>query len=150
MYIYSPTERTTRAALRATAEKTNTEDNVVTRAVFHAPMFALNVFALENACEPTAHRPHGWKAYARPHAYTYMYTRAHTSSKSGRRQDRVATIPTQRRTTPLLCLHMHTEWTCSYKEWGVHIIMRVYIHNMCTDVCVCVCVCVCVSMYVCR
>jgi hypothetical protein len=49
VYIYSPTERTTRAALRATAEKTNTEDNVVTRAVFHAPMFALNADAPLNA-----------------------------------------------------------------------------------------------------
>ncbi len=29
-----------------------TEDNVVTRAVFHAPMFALNADAKKNVCEP--------------------------------------------------------------------------------------------------
>jgi hypothetical protein len=34
------------AALRATAGTAHTEDNVVTDAVFHAPMFALNADAL--------------------------------------------------------------------------------------------------------
>ncbi len=38
----------------ARAEKAaHTSDKVVTRAVFHAPMFALNVLALVNACEPS-------------------------------------------------------------------------------------------------
>ncbi len=32
-----------------------TEDNVVTAAVFHAPMFALNAFAELNACTPKPH-----------------------------------------------------------------------------------------------
>jgi hypothetical protein len=48
VYIYSPTERATRAALHA--EKAHTEDSVVARAVFHAPMFALNADADMNAC----------------------------------------------------------------------------------------------------
>ena len=41
------------AGLCATAEATHTLDNVVTAAVFHAPMFALNADAEANACEPT-------------------------------------------------------------------------------------------------
>ncbi len=45
------------AALRATAGTAHTEDDVVTDAVFHAPMFALNAFALENVCKPTASGP---------------------------------------------------------------------------------------------
>jgi hypothetical protein len=36
----------------------HTEDKAVTRAVFHAPMFALNADALENACEPKPHAVH--------------------------------------------------------------------------------------------
>ncbi len=33
----------------------HTEDNVVTRAVFHEPMLALNADAAENACAPKPH-----------------------------------------------------------------------------------------------
>jgi hypothetical protein len=43
--------------LHATAEKALTEDNVVARAVFHAPMFALNADAPLNACKPTTLGP---------------------------------------------------------------------------------------------
>ena len=43
----------TLAALRTTAGTAHTEHNVVTAAVFHAPMFALNADADWNACEPT-------------------------------------------------------------------------------------------------
>jgi hypothetical protein len=57
VYIHSPTERTTRAALHATAERAHTEDNVVTAAVFHAPMFALNADAPLNAWRPTTVGP---------------------------------------------------------------------------------------------
>jgi hypothetical protein len=41
------------AALHATAETAHTEDKSTTRAVFHAPMFALNADADVNACVPT-------------------------------------------------------------------------------------------------
>ena len=41
------------AGLCATAEATHTLDNVVTAAVFHAPIFALKADAEANACEPT-------------------------------------------------------------------------------------------------
>ncbi len=45
------------ATLRTTAGTAHTEDNVVTRAVFHAPMFALNADADPNVCEPTTLGP---------------------------------------------------------------------------------------------
>jgi hypothetical protein len=36
----------------------HTDDNEVTRAVFHAPMFALNAYAELNACTPKPHAVH--------------------------------------------------------------------------------------------
>ena len=46
---------------RATAETAHTQVNVVTDAVFHAPMFALNADASRNACEPTTRGVRRWK-----------------------------------------------------------------------------------------
>ena len=48
----SATDRAQSAAVRAGPEAAHTENNVVTEAVFHAPMFALKADAEENACEP--------------------------------------------------------------------------------------------------
>ncbi len=48
----SATDRAQSAAVRAGPEAAHTESNVVTEAVFHAPMFALKVDAEANACAP--------------------------------------------------------------------------------------------------
>jgi hypothetical protein len=53
----SPAERVRHSARRR-AEKAHTEANVVTDAVFHAPMFALNAVADQNACAPKPHAVH--------------------------------------------------------------------------------------------
>ena len=67
-----------------------TEDNVVTRAVFHAPMLALNADAAENACAPKPHAvhadgkgPHGsrFRGLGRARS-TSPPTRAHTADPS--------------------------------------------------------------------
>ncbi len=50
------TDRAQSAAVRAGPEAAHTERNVVTEAVFHAPMFALKADAKENACEPRTRR----------------------------------------------------------------------------------------------
>jgi len=47
------------AVVRAAGPRAaHTEDNVVTRAVFHAPMLALNADAELNACAPKPHAVH--------------------------------------------------------------------------------------------
>jgi len=63
----------------------HTEDNVVTRAVFHAPMFALNADADWNACVP---RPHAVTAdgkalaWVRADACAPDRTRAHARART--------------------------------------------------------------------
>ncbi len=52
----STTDRAQSAAVRAGPEAAHTESIIVTRAVFHAPMFALNTDAEANACEPRTRR----------------------------------------------------------------------------------------------
>jgi hypothetical protein len=52
----SATDRAQSAAVRAGPEAAHTEDNDVTEAVFHAPMFALKADAESNACEPRPRR----------------------------------------------------------------------------------------------
>ncbi len=54
----APAERVPRRWRAAAPKAAHTEDNVVTDAVFHAPMFALNATAPENACEPKPHAVH--------------------------------------------------------------------------------------------
>ena len=67
----------------------HTWDNEVTAAVFHAPMFALNADAEENACEPSHTRstPTEGARMCRsgcvgPQSYTHMHTR--TDAARGR------------------------------------------------------------------
>jgi hypothetical protein len=55
IYIYKPTERI-RCVARRWPKAAHTWNNVVTDAVFHAPMFALNANVLANACEPSLTR----------------------------------------------------------------------------------------------
>ncbi len=52
----SATDRAQSAAVRAGPEAAHTLDNVVTEAVFHAPMFALKADAESKACEPRPRR----------------------------------------------------------------------------------------------
>ena len=49
----SATDRAQSAAVRAGPRAAHTESNVVTEAVFHAPMFALKADVKRNACEPS-------------------------------------------------------------------------------------------------
>jgi hypothetical protein len=82
-----PAERVPPAVARRRAEKAaHTAYNVVTRAVFHAPMFALNADACENACAPKPHVVHadGRRSHVsarvcgRPYP-THTHTRARIS-----------------------------------------------------------------------
>ncbi len=50
------TDRAQSAAVRAKPEAVHTPRNVVTEAVFHAPMFALKADAESKACEPRPRR----------------------------------------------------------------------------------------------
>ena len=75
----------------ARAEKAaHTEDNEVTAAVFHAPMFALNAFAYWNTCAPSHPRstPTGRRSHvsARMHGRPNSHARggAHTGAHVGR------------------------------------------------------------------
>ena len=52
----SATDRAQSAAVRAGPEAAHTLDKSVTRAVFHAPMFALKADTEANACEPRTRR----------------------------------------------------------------------------------------------
>jgi hypothetical protein len=67
-----------RAAARA-GKAAHTEDKSVTRAVFHAPMFALNAAAEANACEP------------KPPAVDADITRSHVSARMRGRPNRTRT-----------------------------------------------------------
>ena len=73
------------AALHAPAETAHTSENDVTRAVFHAPMFALKAVAEKNACEPTARGRrrrevlvHSVRMRVHPHTRARTHTHAWT------------------------------------------------------------------------
>jgi hypothetical protein len=79
--IDDPAERVPPAVARRRAEKAaHTEDNVVTAAVFHAPMFALNADAYWNACAPSHERsaPTG----TRSHGSARMPNRTRTRARA--------------------------------------------------------------------
>ncbi len=80
----SATDRAQSAAVRAGPEAAHTKDKSVTRAVFHAPMFALKADAFSNACEPRTRRSAAagsartrWRGCGRAHAHTRARARMH-------------------------------------------------------------------------
>ncbi len=60
----------------------HTWDNEVIDAVFHAPMFALNADACENACAPTPHAVHSRREGARMCRRGCVRTRSQTRTRA--------------------------------------------------------------------
>jgi hypothetical protein len=81
--VFSPHTRWCR--IERAAETAHTLDNVVTAAVFHAPMFALNADAWENACIYRA------TCAGRAHTPAWVRTHRHTASNTDRSRVPVST-----------------------------------------------------------
>ncbi len=94
------------AVVRRWPKAAHTWNNVVTDAVFHAPMFALNANVLANACEPSLTRSTPTER-ARTFRRRYRRARTHTRSRThGRTRGRVCGAGMHRRSVPP-CRYTH-------------------------------------------
>ncbi len=85
-----PAERIRRGARRR-PKAAHTRHKLVTRAVFHAPMFALNTYAEENACAPnhprstpreSARKSTFWRGYMCAQTHAHAHERIHADAMS--------------------------------------------------------------------
>jgi hypothetical protein len=139
----SPPRTTARAALttRPSASRprwraaragkaAHTQCNVVTDAVFHAPMFALNAHAVRNACEPS--HPRSTPAGRRSHVSARMRGRPiahHTRARTGAARGRACAAGAHWRfvhrgsqtrmdiDTCMHCVHIYCVCACSIDGW---------------------------------
>jgi hypothetical protein len=87
----STTGRAQSTAVRAGPEAAHTRDKSVTRAEFHAPIFALKADAESNACEPRTRRSAAagsartrWRGCGRAHAHTRARARTRAWARTWR------------------------------------------------------------------
>jgi hypothetical protein len=124
----STTDRARSAAVRAGPGAAHTRYNVVTEAVFHAPMFALKADAELNACEPRPRRSSAaagsarmrWRGCGRAHAHTRARARPHARLGAYVAHDRFGDTRVRRsayRAGRVHALYMNTDPSVCVGPW---------------------------------
>jgi hypothetical protein len=111
----SATDPAQSAAVRARPKAAHTKYNVVTEAVFHAPMFALKADAESNACAPSnatlggggkcSHASARMRARQRAHTHERAHARAHAWARTWRMSASATRAYDDRRTRQGVCIY---------------------------------------------